>query len=299
MLRIYLLLVFMLINNTTDCQSLKWENHSGGQLANHTSPNSMFPHPQRAAGHTYRDSLYRFEEHYNDSSIALFIPSGYRQTNSVDLVFYFHGWGNNIDKSIEKFRLLEQFTASGKNAIFVFPEGPKNAPDSFGGKLEEADIFKGLVTEILNLLFLEGKITSKVPGKIVLAGHSGAYRVISTILDRGGLSATVREVYLFDALYGNLEMYTVWLKQYDGRLVNIITPDGGTYDNSLVFLEDLAGLGLPFQKYIKNEISVVELTKARTISVFTTLGHSQVINPFFELLLSSSQLGDIDRQTRE
>ena len=294
MLKIYLIVIVMLISNLVSCQPLKWEGRTGGQLAIHTSSNSMFPHPQRATGHQYHDSLYSFEEHYNDSSVAVFIPPGFRQTSSVDLVFYFHGWGNNIHKSLEKFRLLEQFSASHKNAILIFPEGPKNAPDSFGGKLEEPDIFRELVNEILTLLHNEHKLSSRVSGNIILAGHSGAYRVIASILDQGGLSANVTEVYLFDALYGQQEKYLDWLKQNDGRLVNIITPDGGTHDNSLILLKDMTDLGIPVQKYSKNDISVEQLTKARAISIFTTLEHSAVIDPFFELALRSSQLDEID-----
>ena len=284
-----IILMLILMATFSSCRESEWKNVFGGQITILNSSNSPFPHPDRSGGHTYHDSLYRFEEHYNDSSVAIFVPEGYIKTDSVDLVFYFHGWYNNVQKSLEQFRLIEQFANSGKNAILVFPEGPKNAPDSFGGKLEQAGVFKSLVEELLDELHESKMITSTVPGDIILSGHSGAYRVISAILNRGGLSANVSEVYLFDALYGQVENYTHWMNQYSGRFVNIVTPDGGTYYNSLDLMQDFQDWGIPAKKYEQNQITVEELKQDNIVTIFTSLGHSDVIDPFFEILLKSSQ----------
>ncbi len=288
--RILPLVMLIVASSIFSCKTAEWTDISEGQLIIIQSTHAPFPHPKRAMGHTYGDSLYSFEEHYNDSSVAIFIPDNYTRSKTVDLVFYFHGWGNNIQKSIEKFKLLEQFTRSSKNAIFVFPEGPKNSKDSFGGRLEEMDEFKALVSDVLSFLIDEEKIISTTPGSIVLSGHSGAYRVISYILDRGGLSEYISEVYLFDALYAEEDKYLSWLQTYDGRLVNLITPNGGTLDNSLGLLADMDSLDIPFTEYSKNEISPDELTASKRIFIFTSLGHSEVINPYFELALKTSQL---------
>ena len=284
-----LILVLVLMATFSSCRESGWKNVSDGQITILSSPNSPFPHPDRSVGHTYHDSLYSFEEHYNDSSVAIFVPESFVKADSVDLVFYFHGWYNNIHKSLEQFRLIEQFANSGKNAILVFPEGPKNAPDSFGGKLEQTGMFKSLVEEVLEELQEHKMISASVPGDIILSGHSGAYRVISAILNRGGLSANVSEVYLFDALYGQVENYTHWLDQYSGRFVNIVTPDGGTYYNSLDLMQDFQDWGIPATKYEQNQITVEELKQDNIITIYTSLGHSDVIDPFFEILLKSSQ----------
>jgi len=45
---------------------------------------------------------------------------------------------------------------------------------------------------------------------IILSGHCGGYRVISAILDRGGRSAHVKEVWLFDALYAESDRFLMW-----------------------------------------------------------------------------------------
>lgn len=293
MSRIAVIAMFFMFSSFTSCQSVEWTDISGGQLAIIGSSHSPFPHPGRADGHTYDDSLYSFVEHYNDSSVAIFIPENFRNSEPTDLVFYFHGWGNSIQESIEKFRLLDQFSASHKNAIFIFPEGPKNAPDSFGGKLEEKGEFKSLVSDALIFLKSEKKIKSTKPGNIILSGHSGAYRVISYILNRGGLTDHISEVYLFDALYAQAENYLHWMEKFDGRFINLVTPNGGTRDDSVELLSDLEDWGIPYQSYEKNDVSLDEFAQAKIITVFTSLGHSEVIDPYFEQLLKTSELEDI------
>ena len=287
-------LVTLMMTSLSMCKSAEWTAVSGGLLTIQTSSNSPFPHPDRAHGHDYNDIHFSFEEHYNDSSVAIFIPDHFAQTEAVNLVFYFHGWGNNIQKSIEKFELLQQSSDSKTNAVFVFPQGPKNASDSFGGRLEEPQIFKALVEDVLVFLHQEKKTKTLEHGKIILAGHSGAYRVISSILNRGGVTENVSEVYLFDALYGQVENYTHWMDKYEGRLINVTTPNGGTMRNSVDLMDDLDDWGLPNQRIEKDTVSVEELKSVGITSIFTTLGHSEVINPFFKFSLMSSGLQKLD-----
>ncbi|NQV42258.1 MAG: hypothetical protein HQ506_07895 [Candidatus Marinimicrobia bacterium] len=283
-------LVIFLMTSLSMCKSTEWTKVSSGQLAIISSSHSPFPHPERAGGHDYNDTHFSFEEHYNDSSVAIFIPDDFRKSETVNLVFYFHGWGNSIQESLEKFNLLDQFSASNTNAIFVFPEGPKHASDSFGGKLEEPQVFKALVEDVMAFLSSEKKIDSIIPGKIILSGHSGAYRVISLILNRGGLTHRISEVYLFDALYGQVENYIHWLENYHGRLINITTPNGGTAQNSADLIDDLNDWGIYNQRFDKNDVSEADLKASKIVTVFTTLGHSEVIDPYFKLALLSSDL---------
>ncbi len=271
-----------------------WQTKTGmGKLAIIQSRYAPFPHSERAQGHHYRDAHFPFEKHYNDSSVAVFIPDGFQNEGAVDLVFYFHGWGNHIEKSLEKFQLLEQFTASGKNAVFVFPQGPRDASDSFGGKLEEKNVFKNLVNEILEFLSKENIICDKKPGRIILSGHSGAYRVIAQILNRGGLTDKIAEVYLFDALYGQFEKFTRWLDHYNGKLINIITPNGGTYENSRELLQNFEDRQMSYLEINSNDLSPEKLKNKRIIFIFTDLEHSAVINPYFRYFLKASGLENL------
>lgn len=168
-----------------------------------------FPHPDRANGHTYKGRHYPAKDHYSDNTVALFIPRGFRETGSVDFVIHFHGWNNTVSGTLTTFHLVEQLVASGKNAILVISEGPHRAPDSFGGKLEDPGGWKNFIAEVVATLRARADFKNKDfdVGRIILSGHSGGYRVIAGILDRGGLPKNADEVWLFDALYGRTDSF--------------------------------------------------------------------------------------------
>jgi hypothetical protein len=46
-------------------------------------------------------------------------PKSLERQDRVDLVFWFHGWYNNIDSAVAYFRLSEQFMASGGKAVLL------------------------------------------------------------------------------------------------------------------------------------------------------------------------------------
>ncbi len=248
-----------------------------GHMLHIRSAYAMFPHALRDSGHVYGGAHFPAPEHYRDSSVAIFVPNGFRRTSAVDLVFYFHGWTNNIDTAFAKYRIVEQFCESGKNAVLVHPEGPKNAPDSFGGKLEEPEVFKRLVGDVLQTLHAYEIIQGETPGRIILAGHSGAYRVMSFILLRGGLTDRIQEVYLFDALYGQTEKFAHWIDHSQGKFINIHTADGGTRQESLNLIDDLAAWGIPFHAAPESTITAHDLRIHRILFIDSELGHSDVI----------------------
>lgn len=250
-----------------------------------------FPHSARSAGHTYGGKTYPAGAHYSDSTVAIFVPNGYRPGNSVDLVIYFHGWYNNIDSACAQFSLIEQFCESGKNAVFAFPEGPKDAPDSFGGRMESKDALSMLAGDVL--AFLNGKhgIGRAKPGRIVLAGHSGAFRVMAYMLNRGGLTKNITDVILFDALYGQTEKYSHWIEQRNGRFLNIYTDDGGTKNESKNLMEDLDAWNVPYYAAEESLITTVHLKKNKAIFIHSDLSHNGVIaerRQFREFLRTSA-----------
>jgi len=242
-----------------------------------TSDHTMFPHPKRANGYVYEGTTYPAEPHYSDRTVVIFVPKGFRPGETTDLVFYFHGWKNDVDRTLATFRIAGQVAASGVNAVLVLAEGPKDAPDSFGGKLEEAGVFSGLVGDVLATLKERGVIEKPRPGAIVLAGHSGAFRVISFILLRGGLTENVREVYLFDALYGQVEKFAWWVDHARGRLVVIHTPAGGTRAQTLDFIDDLRAWGVPFAELPESAVTDELLRKNRLVFIESPLAHDDVV----------------------
>ncbi len=127
-----------------------------------TSSFTSFPDTARANGHSYNNVLYSNAEHYSDSTVMIIVPPQLKTKKQVDLVFWFHGWRNNIDSAAASFILVKQFLSSHRNAILVLPETTKDAPDSYGDKLEQENIFKELLNDVLDKLKKEKIIGKKI-----------------------------------------------------------------------------------------------------------------------------------------
>ena len=254
-----------------------------------------FPHPERINGHVYDNKTYSAQEHYSDSSVAIFIPKEFKPEEKINFVVYFHGWNNNIDSACAQFNLIEQFYESNKNAIFVFPEGPKNSPDSFGGKLEEKDGLKNLINDVLKYLNENRKLKSTKVGNIILAGHSGAYRVISLCLMRGGYTKNISDIILFDALYGQTEKFVHWIENFKGRFINIYTDNGGTKNETENLMQDFDGWKIPYFRTDESKLKLADLKNNRLIFIHTELTHNEVISvrKQFREYLKTSKLPSI------
>jgi len=287
-----LALAATLASGIAAAQPLAERYADSGTMIVTTSDHTMFPHEKRAQGHTYEGKAYPADVHYSDRTVAIFVPKGFRAGDETSLVFYFHGWRNNVDDTLQKFRVAEQLAASGVNAVLVLAEGPRNSPDSFGGKLEETGVFASLVNDVLSTLKARGIVASTKPGPIVLAGHSGAYRVMAFILTRGGLTANIREVYLFDALYGQTEKFAHWIDRSGGKLIDIYTPEGGTRDESLSLMDDLRAWDIPFVAVAESAVTPDLLRKNRLVFIDSALEHNDVVakNEQLRAFLAASSL---------
>lgn len=254
-----------------------------------------FPHPAREKGYTYRGDFYRGDRYYHDPRVVVFIPKGFREQAAVDLVVYFHGWRTRLSELLPKFSLIEQFAAAGKNALLAVPQGPRDAPDSFWGKLEDPDGFRKFVEDLLETLQEQKKLRTTRPGQILLAAHSGGYQAIAAILDRGGLTPQIREVYLFDALYGQAEKFATWLQAQRGTLRVIYTPYAGTRTQTEEFFADLRAKGHPALQVKEEEFSASMLATNRILFILSQLGHDEVVaqNHAFRDFLKASGLPNI------
>jgi hypothetical protein len=267
------------------------QDFSGYRALHFSSAHSSFPDTGRASGHLYDSVLYTTAEHYSDSSVLLIVPKQLEKTNTIDLVFWFHGWRNNIDTAAEFYKLTRQFIASRRNAVLVLAESAKNAPDSYGGKLEQPDMFRMLTNDVVQELKKQGVVSEQAKaGHIVLAGHSGAFRVIAYILKYGNVP--VQEVFLFDALYNHVDMYLNWLYQDPAHhFIHWYTNHGGGTDE----MSDSMMLQL---KEHHDRFDLIEEvnTKAKTIRnnnilfVHSLREHNDIINnpDNFQLLLENS-----------
>jgi hypothetical protein len=270
-----------------------------GQLIVRPFASAPFPHPDRASGHTYQGQSYSAAEHYSDSTIAIFIPRGFRAQDRVDFVVHFHGWRNHVEKVLSHYELVDQLIASGRNAILVVPQGPYDAPDSFGGRLEDAGGFKRFMDEVVERLRQDGSPSfgHVQAGRIILSGHSGGYHVMSAIVDHGGLSDRIREVWLFDALYGQTEKFLAWADHENGRMLNIYTDHGGTKEETEALMKTLKTRGSDFLSINESEATAAELKKHRLVFLHTDLEHDEVMQKHrtFREFLETSCLDPIPR----
>jgi hypothetical protein len=129
-------------------------------------------------------------------------------------------------------------------------------------------------------------------GNIILSGHSGGYQVISSIVDRGGLTDHVKEVWLFDALYARTDKFLAWWDKSLGRLIDIYTEHGGTKSETEKLLATLKDRGTNLFSSKDTETTPANLRENRILFLFTDLPHDDVIHKRkdFELFLSTSCL---------
>ena len=291
-------LILLLVAATTACagESLELQYTNFGRLILTPFVSAPFPHPSRAEGHKYQDKVFSAADHYSDGTVALFIPKNFHETARVDFVVHFHGWKNSVAGTLRGFQLIEQFVASGKNAVLIVPEGPRNAPDSSGGKLEDPEGFRKFMDEVIVTLQQRAGFKRKKfsIGRIILSGHSGGYQVMAGILDRGGLPKSVKEVWLFDALYAATDKFLAWSDRTHGRLLNIYTDHGGTKAESEAMMALLRKRGAPFFAAEESQLTPTALKSKRLVFIHTDLPHNDVVakRNEFCLFLKTSVLGD-------
>ena len=242
------------------------------------SSHTSFPDTGRANGHTYDKVLYSAAEHYHDSTVLIIAPKNLNSKNKVDLVFWFHGWHNNVDNAAVYYELTKQFIASKRNAVLILAETAKDSPDSYGGKLENPGVFKALVADVMAGLKDQHLITANcVPEHIMLAGHSGAYRVMARIIKNGQMP--VDETILFDALYAETEIFTDWIKaDQSHRFIDLYTDHGGTDGESHTMAKLLAQGQVPYIETEEVNVTPQLLNNNRIIYIHSAREHNDIIN---------------------
>lgn len=139
--------------------------------------------------------------------IHVWAPEGYR-ARSAALIVYVHGYHVNVDDAWWAHGLPEQFGAARANALFVVPEAPSGPHDPVRWATL-ADLVAAL----------DGQIPEPLPdGRVILIGHSGAYRTIEAWLGDPALATVV----LLDAGYGARTPYLAWVRRStDHRLITV------------------------------------------------------------------------------
>jgi len=291
---------------------LRAQEKNDYHILHFSSAHTSFPDTGRAKDWLDGDSVLRpVAGHYDDNSVLLVVPDGLKPGGPIDLVFWFHGWHNNIDTALEFYGLARQFAASRRNAVLVLAEAAKNSADSYGGKLKQAGMFKGLVNDVMAELKAKGVVAgatggvAAVPGHIVLAGHSGGFLVIANILANG--QVPVDEVFLFDALYSQVPVFMGWIG--DGKtgidagksgidagkgghhFVHWYTNHGGGTDAMTdTLMRRLQARSIGYRLVEENAVTPAIIRSNRVLLVHSLREHNVIINnpDDFEVLLENS-----------
>ena len=242
------------------------------------STHTSFPDTGRANGHTYDKVLYSATEHYHDSTVLIIAPKNLDAKKNVDLVFWFHGWRNNVDNAASFYELKKQFIDSKRNAVLVLAETAKDSPDSYGGKLENPGVFKGLTQDVLNGLRGQHLISKGCKaGHILLAGHSGAYRVMARIIKNGGMP--VDETILFDALYAETPIFLDWIKADSAhRFIDLYTDHGGTDEETRNLVKEIGQEHISYLESEEGNINFQSVLDNRLLFIHSPHEHNNVIN---------------------
>ncbi|HEV2453268.1 MAG TPA: D-alanyl-D-alanine carboxypeptidase/D-alanyl-D-alanine-endopeptidase [Verrucomicrobiae bacterium] len=279
-----------------DAATLRARFASYGQAILVHLPSAPFPARSRANGHWYHNQFYSAQAHYSDDSVAIFIPKGFHPSDKVDFIVHFHGWRHTAAETLSEYNLVDQLTASGKNVILVVPQGPLDVPDSDGGKLEETNGFARFMDDVVAAVKNSGDLgqTNFALGNIILSGHSGGYKVMASIVDHGGLSDKIKEVWLFDALYAGRENFVAWQKAENGRLLDIYTDHGGTEYETADLISSLKTNGANYWTGEDTAVTPDELRTHKYVIMHSDMPHNDVVSKrhAFQEFLETSCLED-------
>lgn len=160
--------------------------------------------------------VYWEDETYNDRQVLLHLPKGFDIRRPSLLIVYFHGHGAKLaDDVYLRQQVPAQISSSGINAALVAPQLALNAADSSAGKLWQPGGFAQFLGEAgQKLAKLHGdpvSVRSFASMPVVVVSYSGGYVATAWSAHHGGITNRLRGVVLFDALYGELDIFADWI----------------------------------------------------------------------------------------
>lgn len=252
----------------------------GLSIATLATASAIGASPAFAAADPAKATTYRFDLErapfphgsgaYTDRSVWVCIPPGFRipKSGAVDFVVHFHGHNTTAKKALAHHKLREQLASARQNALLVVPQGPVDAADGNFGRLMEARGLARLLDEVRRRLIAEEprrwKTLAKV-GRVVVSAHSGGYRAAAAVAARGGVD--LREIFLFDALYGEKAAFEHFMKSEPKRhkLVSYYV-GGAPKTNSLELANALEALGIRvLRESGGRHMTREDLTKGRAV----------------------------------
>jgi hypothetical protein len=229
---------------------------------------------------------------YRDDTVIVFVPAHYRwrAEDGVAALVHFHGHNSTAERAMAAHQLREQLADSRQNALLVVPQLAVMSADSSCGKLETPGGLARLLTEAIAAAARAGGATlgetAFAPdarlGTVCLSAHSGGYHAAASCLRAGGVD--VRETYLFDALYSDLDVFRDWVLERHGeplherhKLVSYFTEGGTTESLNAALRAQLDHRGvLCAHEMQEGALSRHDLSHAEAVFVRTGLWHSAV-----------------------
>jgi hypothetical protein len=229
---------------------------------------------------------------YRDDTVIVFVPEHFRfrEPEGVAALIHFHGHNTTADRAIEAHELREQLADSKQNAVLVVPQLATMAADSSCGKLETPGGLLRLLREAIATAAATGRGVlgdAALPrdarlGTVCISAHSGGYHAAASSLRVGGVD--VRELYLFDALYAETDVFRDWVIARRGeplherhKLVSYYTEGGTTEAASNALRTSLENAGVLCEHETREgDLSRGELSHADAVFVRTGLFHGNV-----------------------
>lgn len=206
---------------------------------------------------------------WTDASVRIFIPDGYRQHADHDMVLHFHGHNTTLAGTLAGHGYEQHLCASGANVLLVVPQGPVDAASGNFGKLMTPTGTAALLEQVLALLYRDARVDFPVRGELTLTSHSGGYQAVAANANAAALR--VRQVHLYDSLYGSIAAYTTYATT-GGALRSNYTSTGGTLTNNQSFASNL-GNNFPSVS-LSEEATLPALRDADSVIDFTPSSHN-------------------------
>lgn len=221
--------------------------------------------------HTNRyNTRYPEEPHYTDSSVLFHVPPAFRPEEPFSIVLYFHGHLSELVPKLTEHEIMRQVNESGRNLILIAPQLAKNAIDSSPGKFYNKGGFKRFMEEAEQILYAQVSLLSQISltssPSIILVAHSGGYKAVAYILDRGGLSDQIIGIILFDALYEELPKFQQWLAHHGRRAFFVSLYTSSTERNNHNLMMYLKGLHIKYREDMPEALRRGDIHFIRTLS---------------------------------
>ncbi|MEQ1507268.1 MAG: hypothetical protein ABMB14_33880, partial [Myxococcota bacterium] len=207
---------------------------------------------------------------WDDGSVLVFVPAALGDHGELGVVTHLHGFGAVLADTIADERLVELHAMSGREAVFIAPQGPVAASSGDFGQLEEAGGHARLVRDVLAVLYRDGLVTRPVIGAQVVSSHSGGYAAAASVIQRGG--SALSALFLYDSVYGESATFEAFA--VDGGVVfSNYTATGGTDANNVALRADLEDDGV----VVVDDFRVDRLLASDAAIGFTASDHAHVM----------------------